>query len=1075
MAGLGLGAAERLAAQSLANIVMDCGSNDSSGTAVSAYDDNDRDGRISSGDRVRLRQEDCDSVTTEILVDVTAATVAGSRVESISGRLDYSRVPVSGSTAAVTVESEGAFELDYRTAAAGSSWSLTGMSVTSAPDGMTDRLTGGVLRSTITNRDFSVEFNGRLQSESLGGSLDFRTETAFSASLGSFPTAGEMRLEAENSAASIAPSTDTMQADQAAWRVDTAGSGQFSDAVSVPWRDWIAGSLFNWYPLIRSLVIEPRRPVTTDSLIAVADIYNPQQRQLSVTFEWRFGIYIADSETLPYFLTDKGPVTLRLSVSDGVTSETLAVTTEILNSPPELDVRLSPETPDTTDDLVAVHQVSDVDLDDVSVSYQWYVNDEAVSGATGGMLRADRHRKADVVRLVVAADDGESTTTVPMTVTIGDAAPRVSATDAPDSVAYGNSVRFSAAVSDPDGDDVSEFRYRLEYGPEGMTVDPVTGRIEWLGKMPMFGPEMTVHWQVGGSSGPAIPSSGTIRLLDSARPYPHVRTSVRAPARARLFVEDFDGDGDDEVLVHDLLRNVYTLEWNGEHYVQTWMHPFPVGEFGIDAVASADIDGDGRHEIFLHAEDRMVRLDGSSRHVGADAKVPPALTFAQDLEVADLDGDGVEEVVGYLDKSLSDPKLEAIRVTTGESLGDWTPLSSFYHHVPWIADVDGDGTPEIFHEAIHGGITAYRYDAGTDEFVQLDRTETRHPGTAFGAGDLDGDGRGEMIWGGERLTSSDWGAYTVAEFDGEFRVEWTQPAEHLIDEIFIGGRAVDDIGMPTDRLMFVTGAPNGNSAHPHSVAPLAVFLSPSSGRASYGPRLDSGYPPMPHSRWYVAEARIADYDLDGTHEILLAMSQHRGTGRLVAFDPFRAVDEWSISGAESVAYPPLSSADINGDGHADLITRTGIYDMVGGTKIWEPESGLLEHAHSMAAGDLDGDGKDEILFVTDGTGDMGVQAVWRLDENGELLNWFPVEEYDLGRQVRLLVLPGAVRKQVVVTYNSFFRLTSRLVAYDPVFGGKIWTSPELLGVVSPDSFHQFDVGGEPRLAIGTTSAMYVTQ
>lgn len=232
-----------------------------------------------------------------------------------------------------------------------------------------------------------------------------------------------------------------------------------------------------------------------------------------------------------------------------------------------------------------------------------------------------------------------------------------------------------------------------------MTVDPVTGRIEWLGKMPMFGPEMTVHWQVGGSSGPAIPSSGTIRLLDPARPYPHVRTSVRAPARARLFVEDFDGDGDDEVLVHDLLRNVYTLEWNGEHYVQTWMHPFPVGEFGID----------------------------------------------------------------------------------------------------------------------------------------------------------------------------------------------------------------------------------------------------------------------------------------------------------------------------------------------------------------------------------------EILFVTDGTGDMGMQAVWRLDENGELLNWFPVEEYDLGRQVRLLVLPGAVRKQVVVTYNSFFRTTSRLVAYDPIFGGKIWTSPELLGVVSPDSFHQFDVGGEPRLAIGTTSAMYVTQ
>ena len=280
------------------------------------------------------------------------------------------------------------------------------------------------------------------------------------------------------------------------------------------------------------------------------------------------------------------------------------------------------------------------------------------------------------------------------------------------------------------------------------------------------------------------------------------------------------------------------------------------------------------------------------------------------------------------------------------------------------------------------------------------------------------------------------------------------------------------------------------------------------------------------SGWEVLDAYISDYDRDGTDEIFLLRRHSIAGYYLAAFDPFQAVDEWSVA----VEYVnTVSGVDLNGDGYQDILTNGAAYDVFNDSVIWEPELG--ESILAAEAGDFDGDGRVEIVaatdpyglhpkliiysrpngeatFVqravqmyeaasfydlvvsdTDGNGESEVllltserfdtivcdgiesshcDSIRRFDSNLELLNSFLLPRGD--KPVRLFVLPAAAgRKHLMVADGS------RITAYDAATGGKIWQSPGLIGSISPNSLHYFDDGGEARLVIGTSHAMYVTR
>ena len=1246
-----IGAVERFA--------IFCDGDSLDAATVSALEDNDASGGISQGDAISVRLENCDNTNSQLRLNVGSVEVvdrsltdAGwgwgqiggfeavyQSLASLTGTVTVSVAASADAQAASTTGYNGSFDLNHTVTDDGSTLSLTNVEASTVRDGATDRLQSGSLNETINGSEFSVGFMGRVASDEVEGSFDFGTPTAFGGDLGCFPTTGELLLTATNSTARVTPSSNPDLSAHADHQFDSDGTGQYSEAVSVPWLDWITGSVFRWYPLIRELSIEPRNPYASDSLRAVYRLYNHCGGPFSLENVWVVNGSVLDGYfggLLPPGHASKGDIVeFRLHASGDRQSMTRTFRVTVRNSPPDLQAMLSPDHPETTDDIALGFHASDADGDPVETTIRWSINGSVVSDIDSATLPAARYRKNDVIGVLVTASDGEAQTSREMEVTIRDAAPVIRVSGAPVSVNFADRVGFNATVTDADGDDLGSFRFGVDYGPLGMTIDPVSGRVQWDARVPMFDREMDIGWQIGSSSGPAEAVSGVLRVVDPDRQYPFM---VSGFSGGLLRVADLDGDGDEEMLLLNDFGHVYLLEWNGQDYRQAWAHPFVnEEEIGFSSLTTGDIDGDGHQEIFLaargphHGDDSMIRLDGSDRRVEHSANVPqlvqntglkladldndgsfelvymaeafphyhtsivvlsaddltvlwqsppdylgshvelgnvdedPSLEIvvggghvfdgvtyehewshesaysaentgnanaSRSLFLGDMDGDGIDEILGKLDHDDREAGVEVYSVANGKVLGIAGPVPAALFDPrrvnPIVADIDDDGAIEILVLLPDFNVAAYRYEESSDSFQQIFYRESNSVFAApIGVGDVDGDGVTELVLSGtdEYFDGSPdgIGAYVVAAFNPDFEVEWTQPDTRDFNGGFAGGRPVTRADSAESELLFVL---SGGRLDHGGYNPRAAYLSPLTGELSIGPRVDRGQPPNPFDvspldRWRVTGASIVDHDKDGSVEMFLSL--FRGIGRLMVIDPFQERVEWVH---EPYNRPFVESIDLNGDGFEDLLSLAGAYDIVNEATIWEPQPVFsderVEHA---AGGDLDGDGVAEFvtedrgfvflysrssvdddftrseappdflentiavsdLAIDDTDGDGLAEIVLlegvcyelrRYDSNFGLLGSIEMTgEKVHDRTDRIFFLPGGGgRPQILVSFLRENRgQASRLVAYDASTGDRVWESPWLFGRVLRNSVHYFEYDGRPRLAIGTSEAMYVTR
>ncbi len=1235
------------AAAHAANLPLDrfslvCDVDSHTAVTVASLDDRDASDGITAGDAVHVRLEDCGGATSDLDLQVEAIDVLDNSVTGLWGNVSFSIVPSAENADAAIARYTGSFALAYKNTGEDTALTIEEVQASKSIDGLTERLESGLLQEQFIEMDYSVRFDGRLQSDTLDGSFEFETATPFAGTSGGFPTAGELTLATADSRARIAPSANADLDEHADYQVDADGNGQYSDAVSVRWLDWMSGSLFRWYPLVRGLTILPRDPGTNHVLRADFSLSPTRRGLYSIAYEWRVNGSLQAGQTaytLPSRVTAKGDIIeVRITVSHADAAESRQASVTVRNIPPDVQASLSPDKPDTRDDIALNWRVSDSDGDQVETTVQWTVNGSVVAGLGSATLPSGRHRKNDVIRAIVTATDGEAQTTRELGLTIQDANPTVGIDALAGSANHGELIAFDATVSDADGDDVDSFRFKLDYGPVGMSVDPVTGRVEWDVSVPMFDGTMDVRWQIGSSSGPAEAVTGTLRVVDPDRRYPFMLSGSNAPQRDGIRIADLDGDGTDELLALNGIGHVSEFGWDGESLRESWAHPFALNAHsGIDALTSGDIDGDGRQELFLLGRDfvgehTLVRLDGKQRRAGAQASVPPikgsgnriefadighdgsfeliylaatgphfqtsivvlsahdltlhwqsppgyfgsylrvgdvdhdraleivvsgghvfdGITFEREwshpsayssenspgdadernLLVGDLDGDGIDEIAGRFDHQDREAGAEIYSVADSKAIGVAGPLPDslfdFPAAFPLLVDVDHDGKYEILGiEPREVDVSAYRYDASSDEFVQFLSEETN---TVFGAplavGDIDGDGASEIILAGQREDGygnpTKAGRLIVAGFNPAFDVESTGSNTRVFQGGFAGGVPVRDETMLPRGLLFALWG----GASDHSDGPRAIFFSPTSGEYTIGPRVDVAGPDVspPVDRSILTGSQIVDYDADGIHELLGSMGH--GNERFVAFDPFREVVEWSSDALHGAL---VTAADLNGDGFDDFLTRWTGHDMVNDHLVWEPQPPYPDgNTIHTTAGDLDGDGAAEIVAIespfrdvvavytptgstathtrstlanalshgsdhvadvavsdTDGDGRAEIilltgalRQIRRFGPDHDLLNSFSVESDTVHEEPdRLFVVPGSGgQAQLLVAYfHESLARTSRLVAYDPQTGHEIWKSPRLFGRVLPHSVHYFDESGEPRLAIGTSDAMYVTR
>lgn len=392
----------------------------------------------------------------------------------------------------------------------------------------------------------------------------------------------------------------------------------------------------------------------------------------------------------------------------------------------------------------------------LATNYEWLVNGSVQVGHTQDYLPSENISKGDVVEIRVTASAGEDSVTRQASVTVRNIPPNVQAMLSPELPDTGDDTALSYRVSDADGDDLSTFRFGLDYGPVGMTVDPVSGRVEWDARLPMFDREMDIGWQIGSSNSPAETTPGVLRVVDSDRQYPFMVSGTSGPREDGVRIVDLDGDGDDEMLVLNGSGHVYALEWNGQDYRQAWAHPFAITEeAGFSGLTTGDIDGDGRHEIFLAArgshdgDDTMIRLDGSDRRVGDSATVPRmslrAYEGTVDLEFADLDNDGSFEIVYMAD---ADPLFHTrIIVLSADNLSVlWESAPDYLGHFVEVGNLDDDAGLEIIVSGGHvfDGITYAREWSHASAYSADNASQTSTERSVY-ARDVDGDGLDEII------------------------------------------------------------------------------------------------------------------------------------------------------------------------------------------------------------------------------------------------------------------------------------------------------------------------------------------
>jgi len=125
--------------------------------------------------------------------------------------------------------------------------------------------------------------------------------------------------------------------------------------------------------------------------------------------------------------------------------------------------------------ITAEIQGKDADDDPVTFYREWKKNDEVLPGETMDNLDTKGFKKGELITLYVTPFDGKEKGKIKWSPTIMIANRPPEITSSPPATISDRYI-YEVKANDPDGDKLT---YSLEGAPPGMTMNPVTGGIEW--------------------------------------------------------------------------------------------------------------------------------------------------------------------------------------------------------------------------------------------------------------------------------------------------------------------------------------------------------------------------------------------------------------------------------------------------------------------------------------------------------------------------------------------------------------------------------------------------------------------
>jgi len=419
---------------------------------------------------------------------------------------------------------------------------------------------------------------------------------------------------------------------------------------------------------------------------------------------------------------------------------------------------------------------------------------------------------------------------------------------------------------------------------------------------------------------------------------------------------DLDGDGQKEIVVvgnvYDCSTDPYTdlyympfilradrTRWAGSGFDWTAIptpgpgsaplsEDYAVIENAVPNPAVADLDGDGRQEILYPSYDGKLHaywLD-KTEHGSWPYAVPGAgIRFASEPVVADLDGDGDAEVIftSWPQKSVGGTGQLHVLDHLGQPL-HVVDLPAPFGGATWngglaaptLDDIDSDSNLEVVVGTVSSGLVAYT---------------------------LPNTGRARVLWGTGRGGYQRTGAAALRpqrrDFGGDGRgdVLWRHSASGAVAAWHMDGRFVERVSLL--------------------------------GSAAVG--------------WTVQA--VADFTGDGKADLLWRETAS-GTTYLWAIDGAAVTAASGFTSAQAdPTWQVVGTGDVNGDGRSDILWRkTGGGPGTGNVVAWLMNGAMVSSVGSPGAvgsewnvqglGDLDGDGRDDIL--------------WRDTSGGSTYVWF---------------------------------------------------------------------------------------
>jgi uncharacterized repeat protein (TIGR01451 family) len=261
-----------------------------------------------------------------------------------------------------------------------------------------------------------------------------------------------------------------------------------------------------------------------------------------------------------------------------------------------------------------------------------------------------------------------------------------------------------------------------------------------------------------------IGSAGRLFAYDGASHQLEFSWATPASAVRKLAVVDIDGDGALEAVFCDAFWETDALY---VHTLATGALEFVGPGYGCTDLEVGNVDADPGLEIVLARDDKPgLVLDGATR------AVEWSHAFGESLTLGNVDGDARVEIVGQVLPGLSifDAELQTLERSLPVSVSLNEPLA--------VADVDGDGPLEILYgygasrtiRAVDGQTGALEWEVPNPE-VQVMR---------FAVGNLDADPALEIAWGAgwgvsdpNSLSAADIGARAVGwrslDLEGPFQ------------------------------------------------------------------------------------------------------------------------------------------------------------------------------------------------------------------------------------------------------------------------------------------------------------------